>query len=331
MTRSSVGILVNPMSGRDVRRLAARATAMTFEMKRDTVARIAAGADAAGVDDLIVVREPFQIATGALEHMPLTARVHVLDIPITHREEDTVMAVQRMRDLGCGAMVSLGGDGTNRIIARTWSDVLLVPLSTGTNNVYPVMTEATCAGAAAGLVARGLIDAERVSRASKMLEVSGDGIDDVALIDAVVLRRDHVGNFLPFDPARIDRIVLTTALPDAVGMSPIGGLLHPVSAAQDAGLLLVCGSGKRVHAPISPGLFRDVSVKAWTLLALDESVTLEGPGVIALDGDRCWRLDAGAQAQVRLGRKGPRRIDVSQTMLLAAEEELLVRARENRS
>lgn len=301
---------------------------MTFEMKRDTVARIAAGADAAGVDELVVVREPFQIATGALEHMPLTASVRVLDIPITHSEKDTELAVSRMRELGCGAIVSLGGDGTNRIIARTWADVLLVPLSTGTNNVFPVMTEATSAGAAAGLVARGLVDGEGVSQPSKMLSVHGDGIDDIALIDAVLLQRDHVGNFLPFDPARIDRVVLTTALPDAVGTSPIGGLLHPVSAAEDAGLVLDCGKGKRIHAPISPGLFRHVSVKAWRVLSLGEVVALEGPGVIALDGDRCWRLDAGARAQVRLSRTGPRRIDVSRTMLRAAEEELFADGRE---
>ncbi|MCZ6868289.1 MAG: NAD(+)/NADH kinase [Gammaproteobacteria bacterium] len=327
---SSVGILVNPMSGRDVRRLAARATAMTFEMKRDTVARVAAGADAAGADELVVVREPFQIATGALEHMPLDARVTILDLPITHSDADTVLAIQRMRGLGCGAIVSIGGDGTNRIIARTWPDVLLVPLSTGTNNVFPVMTEATSAGAAAALVARSLVDIQDVSRASKTLTVTGDGIDDIALIDAVLLRRDHVGNLLPFDPARIDRLVLTTALPDAVGTSPIGGLLHPVSADDDGGLYVICGEGRRVYAPISPGLFRHVGVKTWTLLSFGDAVTFVGPGVIALDGDRCWRLDAGAEAQVRLAREGPRRIDVRRTMFLAAQQELFREAQEIR-
>jgi hypothetical protein len=301
---------------------------MTFEMKRDTVARIAAGADAAGIDELVVVREPFQIATGALENMPLKARVEILDIPITHNESDTEVAVRMMRERGCGVIVSLGGDGTNRIIARSWNDVLLVPLSTGTNNVFPAMVEATSAGAAAALVARGAVDPEHVSRPSKLLSLTGDGIDDVALIDAVLLRRDHVGNFLPFDPSRIDRVVLTTALPDAVGTSPIGGLLHPVSADDDGGLYLICGEGRRIHAPISPGLFRDVGVKAWTLMSLGDAIRFAGPGVIALDGDRCWRLDAGAEAQVRLSRAGPRRIDVRATMLLAAEHELFHEARE---
>ena len=43
---AKVGLCVNPMSGRDVRRLAARASNMTHEAKRDIVARVAAGADA---------------------------------------------------------------------------------------------------------------------------------------------------------------------------------------------------------------------------------------------------------------------------------------------
>ena len=49
-------MIVNPMSGRDVRRLAARATNMTHEAKRDLVALAAAGADAAGVTDIYVMQ-----------------------------------------------------------------------------------------------------------------------------------------------------------------------------------------------------------------------------------------------------------------------------------
>ena len=50
-----------------------------------------------------------------------------------------------VKPLGGEVIVALGGDGTNRRIARTWPDVLLIPLSTGTNNVFPVMAEATSA------------------------------------------------------------------------------------------------------------------------------------------------------------------------------------------
>ena len=47
---------------------------MTHEAKRDMVARLAAGADALGVDEILIVREPFSIAEKALQHMKLKAK-----------------------------------------------------------------------------------------------------------------------------------------------------------------------------------------------------------------------------------------------------------------
>src|SRR4029077_1487791 len=88
-----LAICVNPMSGRDVRRLAARATNMTHEAKRDIVARVAAGADAVGVTDIYISREPFRIATLALQYMDLKARVHVVDLELTNDAADTERAM----------------------------------------------------------------------------------------------------------------------------------------------------------------------------------------------------------------------------------------------
>ena len=54
---------------------------------------------------------------------------------------------------GVRCLITLGGDGTNRIVAKASGDVPLMPISTGTNNVFPVMIEGTIAGLAAGLAA----------------------------------------------------------------------------------------------------------------------------------------------------------------------------------
>ena len=69
------------MSGRDVRRLAARATNMTHEAKRDIVARVAAGADAVGVRDIYVTAEPFRIASMALSLLPRCPRACTFSKP----------------------------------------------------------------------------------------------------------------------------------------------------------------------------------------------------------------------------------------------------------
>ena len=79
VANGKLALCVNPMSGRDVRRLAARAANMTHEAKRDIVARVAAGADAVGVTDiyggenLLAPIATSTISTGALELMPLAS------------------------------------------------------------------------------------------------------------------------------------------------------------------------------------------------------------------------------------------------------------------
>ena len=317
-TPAKLALCVNPMSGRDVRRLAALATNMTHEAKRDIVARVAAGADAVGVTDIYIAAEPFRIASLALENMNLRAKVHVLKLPIRNDASDTEANVAAFLDAGCTAMVSLGGDGTNRAIVRALGNncesVHLMPLSTGTNNVFPVLVEPTIAGMVAGMQARGLLDGgpDELQQRAKVLHITdGASVHDVGLIDAVLLRDDHIGNLLPFDPQKIERMLLTRAEPDGIGMSPIGGLLQEVCAAEDAGLLVdlqpqaAVGSPGRFIAPLSPGLFAPVVVNELAQVPLDEVVSFSGPGVLALDGDRDHKIVAGAELQVCVRRDGP--------------------------
>ena len=321
-----LAICVNPMSGRDVRRLAARASNMTHEAKRDLVARIAAGADAVGVTDIYVTREPYNIAAMALELMSLRARVHVLDLPLKNDASDTERSVAAFLAQGVRTLVSLGGDGTNRAIVRALAEqreqVTLLPLSTGTNNVFPVLTEPTIVGLAAGLHCRGKLTEPSLKTRCKVLHVQGhnargERVADVGLIDAVLLRRDHVGNLLPFDAARISQILLTRAEATAIGMSPVGGLLEEVPADEDAGLLLTLaerGSGETFLAPLSPGLFKPVTVAARKRLPLETPVLFKGPGVLALDGDRDHKLADPGGLSVTIRRDGPWVLDTPAAM-----------------
>lgn len=339
-----VGILVNPMSGRDVRRLAAHAANMTHETKRDIVARIAAGADAFGAGVLHAAREPFRITAAALENMPLRSRLNILDNRVTNTARDTEENVRGFIEAGCRVIVSLGGDGTNRAIVRLLGrmgavgrEIRLIALSTGTNNVFPVMAEPTIAGMVAALAARGDLTGSGAHRRAKVLHVSGTPasekaheLPDVGLIDAVILRRDHVGNLLPFDPARIDRLLLTRAEPTAVGMSPIGGMVDPVGEADDEGLLVELADpqeareGDRVFvAPLSPGLFRKVAVRSVTRIPFGVAVPMQGPGVLALDGDRDHKLLEGHALNVEIRRDGPWMLDLGIAMRWAVAQGMI--------
>ncbi len=315
-----VGIIVNPLSGRDVRRLAARAGTSTPEDKRNQVQRILVGAAAGGATAAVLVRDPFRIANAAIEALGIDIEPELLDLGARCHPGDTPAAARAMRERGCGAIVVLGGDGTNRTIAKVWPDAPLVPVSTGTNNVFPTMVEATMAGAAAGLVASGRVPLERVSRPAKVVRVSIEGEpDDLALIDVVHLVDDSLGNRMPYEPGKIRRLVVSRAEPCAVGISPVAGLLHPVGSDEDAGVEVACaGDGDPLLVPISPGLYTQLGIASSRVIALGEEVFIEGPGLLAFDGDRERALAPGQKARVWVERTGPQVIDVPVALREAA-------------
>jgi hypothetical protein len=318
-----IGIVVNPAAGRDVRRLAARAASDTPQAKRNSLARAVIGAAAAGATHFCVVREPFGIGLGAVENLRISASFEVLDVGASLRPEDTARAVEAMRKAGCRALIVLGGDGTNRIVARAWRDALLMPLSTGTNNVFPLRIEATAGGAAAGVVAAGAVPLEACAPRAKLVEVEiEDEAPDLALVDAAFLVGDFMGNLMPFEPEHLRELVLARAEPHSVGMSPIGGLLAPCTARDDSGLLVRCeptaANRRALLAPISPGLYRRVGVAAHRALALGEAVEIVGPGLLAFDGDRERALAPGQRARLRVQRSGPHVIDPELALAAAA-------------
>lgn len=323
-----VGVIANPMSGKDVRRLAARASRVTPESKRDQIARAVVGAAASGAEHIVLVREPMRIAQSAVESMSIGAQLELIDIAARLDAGDTQRAVLAMRERGCGAIIVLGGDGTNRAIAQVWLDAPLVPISTGTNNVFPLMVEATLAGAAAGLVASGGVALDEVSQAAKIVHLERAGGErTLALIDAVRLEGDRVGNMMPVEPGLIREVVLARAEAASVGMSPIGGLLEPCGADDDFGVLVRCvpheQGGKSLRVPISPGIFRTVHIESVHRLALGEKFTIEGPGVLAFDGDREITLAVDEPIELSVRRDGPRVIDPARALRLAAERGLL--------
>ena len=318
-----IAICVNPMAGRDVRRLAARASMVTHEAKMDCVARIAAGADAMGVDEILIVREPFRIAERALEWMSLNANVKLLEIDLSHDMADTERAISAFCSHGVDHVVALGGDGTHRVVVKTAPEIHLIPLSTGTNNVFPLTVEATIAGEVAALGAKGLLPTAQFCRRAKVAKLVIDTrVYDIGLIDVVRIENDFVGNYRPFDPAKLCEMVLTRAEPDAIGMSPIGGLMDPVDADDDCGLYIKFGAGHNRRVPVSPGYFRDVHISDTRRIPLNQSCELTSSGLIAIDGDRLHRIEAGERVCVEINRDGPHVYDVAASMRYAAEQGL---------
>lgn len=320
MAGRPLGIIVNPASGKDIRRVIAHASVFDNQEKKNIVRRAILGAVAAGAEEFLYLHDQYALVEAALDDLDVEASFRPVFTPNTGSAIDSVRAAERMREAGCAVILTLGGDGTNRAVALGWNDAPLVAVSTGTNNVFPHMVEGTLAGAAAGLIAAGALSLAEVAHQVKTVRVEIDGErDDLALIDAVLLDEPFVGARAIWNPALLRTIVLARAEPAAVGMSAVGGLLHPLTDRQEGGLALEVGAGGNdVLAPIAPGMFVPVPVTTIRLLPEGECVTVEGPGVLALDGERERRLRPGQRASLRVERSGPWVVDISLALKLAA-------------
>ncbi len=339
-----VGLVVNPRSGTDVRRAVAAAGAVTIEDKANMVRRVVLGAREAGVNRFVVHNDTHRIVQRATETMR-GLDLHWLDHQMTFTEEDTVTAVTAMRDLGCGVVVVLGGDGTNRAAARAWPDLIVVPLSTGTNNAFPLSVEATVAGAAAGHVATGRVpvgllpvsgelvgDPSEVVHRAMVVRVRPDGAmmpDDLALVDAVAVNDPYLRSFELFEPANLRTAVLSRADPAAVGFSGVGGLIEPVAPEDDAGLLIRFGPpedcDRVLRGPTAPGHYADLGLSEVRRLAPGEEVAVDGPLLLAFDGERKRRLMAGERVYLSVVRNGPWVVDVAAVMANVATRGVYVK------
>jgi predicted polyphosphate/ATP-dependent NAD kinase len=321
----TVGVIANPASGRDIRRLVTGASVFDNAEKGSMVFRLMAGLGAAGVERVLMM--PAADGVGAALDRQLHSRhttvpdarfpvLEVLDQAPTGTADDTVQAVAAMCAQAVAAIVVLGGDGTHRIVAAGCGETPLCALSTGTNNVFPEMREATVAGLAVGLLATGRVPAGEALTRGDALAVNGAQRRELALVDVAVSRARFVGSRAVWRAGDVSELFVALTSPGAVGLSAIAGLLAPgplyvrLAPPNEAALVL--------DVPLAPGLIVPVGVAEHRPLRAGERVELApGAGTVALDGEREIERAPADRILVELVA-GPNRIDVDAVMRHAA-------------
>lgn len=323
---SKVGIIANPASGKDIRRLVAYASLMSNRDKTDLVRRIILGIHSTGVDEILIMPDYCRLGSTAASGLGkdgIGSRVSILDMTVTGTQEDSTRAMALMKELGVGCVVTVGGDGTNRAVVKGDRSVPIVPLSTGTNNVFPVMVEATTAGIAAGVVARGIAGMDKFISVNKRLIITLNGREcDMALVDAVVLEQAFVGARAIWNLDEVRQVFCTRAAPESIGLSAIGGSVCPVYPDDDFGVYLELGEGNmRCRAAVLPGVIKEISVREYRKLKFGEEVSLvEKPCLLALDGERELVVRSDEEVGIRVERDGPRVVDINGVVREAAAQ-----------
>lgn len=330
---ATVGLIANPASGRDIRRLVTGASVFDNAEKGSMVFRLLVGLGAVGVEKVWMMpageglsgslarrRRGYAHQLPALE--PLGIRIH-------GDARDSTRAAQALADRGVSAIVVLGGDGTNRAVAKACGDIPLCALSTGTNNAFPVLHEATVAGIATGLVATGRVAGAPMVRRQKRLDIRIGRRSDIALVDVIASTDRFVGARALWRPDNIGDAVVTFADPSAVGVSAVAGHLLPVARDEPHGLHLCLGSPDAadtvVTAAFAPGLVPTVGVSRIRRIAMGETVPLApADGCLALDGEREIERRDDELVTVTLA-PGPLLIDVDAVMAHAADHRMLGR------
>lgn len=328
-----VGIVVNPLAGKDIRRLVSNASPVSDASKVGLVRRAVTGAMDGGARRLLISDDHHGLGRRAVErldpdgHDPLgSITIDLLDGPLSGDRLDTVAAAAALAEHGAGAVVVLGGDGTNRDVVAGWPDAPIVPVSTGTNNVFPLAWDAASAGTAAGLVASGAVAIDDVARRAKRILVhivstQAADVDDIALVDVALVDGAFVGARAVWKAERVAVVVAAIATPLSSGLASIAGRVHPVDRWAAGGVVVRVGpGGRRIRLPLSPGSFVTVEVASSEPLRDAEPVTLSGPGVLALDGERTHVLHEGDRAVVTIVADGPTVIDVGRALHAAVAD-----------
>ena len=328
-----VGIIANPVSARDIRRVIANASNLQIADRVNIVLRVLTALAAMRVPRVLIMPDKGGIRAMLMRSLNRERNLHhafpeveFLDMEPTSTVEDTFLAARMMRAAGVKSIIVLGGDGTHRAVVRECTDIPIAGLSTGTNNAFPEMGESTITAMAVGLYATGKLSAEQALAPNKLLEVSiNEGQrHDIALVDAVISTDRYIGARALWKTENLAAVYLAFANPQAIGLSAIGGLLHPLGR-RDAGGLAVHLSDDPatrrlwLRAPIAPGMVREVGIAPWEPMPAGQpfAVALQA-GVVALDGEREMAFDAGDRVHITRRENAFPPVDVARCMQTAA-------------
>ena len=330
-----VGIIANPVSARDIRRVISHAAGLTLGERANMLLRILQALAACQVDEVLLMPEmeglrlhlERQLPAASVESRYPLPRLRWLDMVVRTQTQDSVHAAQMMREEGVAALLILGGDGTHRAVIKGCRDIPVAGISTGTNNAFPPMREVTVTAWAAGLYAAKRVPDEYALRSNKLLHIrpfDAQGRakpEDVALIDAAVLNEAILGAKAISQTDTLRTIISTRASIEAVGLSAIAAALQPVDPFEEGGLLveLVPAYGSRepsdnaftIQAVLSPGRVEDIEIASFRRFSAGEDYRVGGQAcLIALDGEREIALREDEYALISLQENAFYTLDV---------------------
>lgn len=322
----TIGIVMNPNSGKDVRRLVSHATGFNNNEKINIVLRIILALKAFGKHRVYLMPDGYYLSTKVLEILKSQQKndnVEIINMAVNENHTDTTEFVRQMGIKGCDVVVVLGGDGTSRAAAKVAQDIPIISVSTGTNNVFPDVLEGTVVGIAAAAIAQGIVTTSNAANRCKKINIYKNGeYIDLALIDAVISGRTYVGSKAIWDLDDMEQIIVTQCHPGTIGFSALVGAYEIVKPEDDCGYILELGNDNSYKGAIAAGIIQDFSIKNGRKLNNQQLYTFRAQknGVVAVDGEREIPFKKDDLLGFKIDRTGPYKVDVYKTISLAQKK-----------
>ena len=308
-----VGLIANPASSKDIRRLVGLGRVVDVEEKANIAARFLVGLTAGPPVEVLALDDRAGLVRRAVHLARHDAPpVAFLRVTAVGREDDTRHAAEALATAGAVAVAVIGGDGTVRAAVAGWPTAPLVPLAAGTNNAIGIRHEPTILGVATARAVREPLRSRAFVPAPRLL-VGGDG--DSALVDVVGVRSPWTGARALWDPGELVEALTVNVHPTAIGIAAIAAAFGPLP--RDRGRYLRFGAGRAVTVAFGPGMVRSIEVAEVRDLPMGSSVSVRPESrLLALDGER-RRVAAGSRITIA---PGPDLLDVA-TALARPERE----------
>ena len=328
-----VGIIANPASGRDLRRLTAHAGLHSSTDKASVVQRLLAAFGATGIRHALLPPDMTGIAAAVLRasqtrqardgHWPF---LEFLDMPLRQSVEDTRLAARRMVERGVALIAVLGGDGTHKAVAAEVGDVLAGAVHRDQQR-FPGAARSRRRGArrrplrqqpgAAGDRPATQQAPAGARAAPRALRVGAGGRRGVAA--AVHRRPRHQSRRRPRRSLR--------QLRRTPRHRPFGALRTVVAGEPRSPTAPGCAcirTPASLLVPLAPGLLVGCGVSAAGYLqpGVAHAPSLSS-GTLALDGEREIEFSATDRPSITLDPSGPFSVDVPATLAYAARHRLL--------
>ena len=150
VNNKTVGIIVNPNSGKDIRRLVSSAFVVPQQYKSNELIKLYEGLSSQGVNKVFIMPDFSDVSKRAREKYSNLVDTEILKTRNLDDESTTIESVKQMNNLGLDCIIIFGGDGTARLVANYINHTPILAISTGTNNLFPENIDGTIAWIAVG-------------------------------------------------------------------------------------------------------------------------------------------------------------------------------------